>query len=468
MHRVLTWGALAIVAAGAVGAAEPPQAVTERPALSAEPASGFIDAPLKVVLAHVLPGSRVTLSAARADSRGRTWTAVGTYLADADGRVDVQVAPSLEGSYQGVSPHGLWCSALPVAPRDLARYIAELPQHPELGTAPDLEIATAYPVHISATIDGVTVATATVTRSYGAGLATEEISAPGGVRGVLYLPPAGVAVKVPVIVLAGSGGGLPRAQAALLASHGHPALAQGIFDYKDLPSTLHAIPLESFRAGAKWLEKRMGVTRVAVMGTSRGSEGAGLAASYFPEDFAAAVLFVPSHLCNGAFGPGIRDLEPAWTLNGKGLPADQGETDSNNAADALSAHTPPGFVGTPYYLHTWSDPKISAALGIPFERMSGPVLAIGAGADQMWPSFIGAVQVGRRLAAHGRAQRAQVIVIPGAGHMVSRVGTGGPLSSFVFHPVAKDFEATGGLPNANCEGSYQAWDAVVNFLDLTP
>jgi hypothetical protein len=34
----------------------------------------------------------------------------------------------------------------------------------------------------------------------------------------------------------------------------------------------------------------------------------------------------------------------------------------------------------------------------------------------------------------------------------------------VFHPVAKDFEATGGLPNANCEGSYDAWDHVLRFL----
>jgi hypothetical protein len=48
--------------------------------------------------------------------------------------------------------------------------------------------------------------------------------------------------------------------------------------------------------------------------------------------------------------------------------------------------------------------------------------------------------------------------------MVSRVGSGGPLSSFVYHPVAKDFEATGGLPVANCEGSYDSWRTVIEFL----
>ncbi len=432
--------------------------------LTVTPASGLIDAPFHVVLRDVLPGTRVTLSAARPDARGRTWTAVGEYAVDADGTVDVEVAPSLGGSYEGVSPHGLWCSALPVAPAKLSEYVAQLPDHPEMGTAPDLDVVGVYRVELTATIAGKSVASATATRSYGPVTRTQEVTAAGRVRGMLYLPPAGAVPGIPVVVLAGSGGGLPRAQAALLAAHGHPALAQGLFDYKDLPSTLRAIPLEMVRAGAKWLEQRTGAKRVAVMGTSRGSEGAGLAASYFPEDFAAAVVYVPSHLSNGAFAPGLRELEAAWTLTGKPLPADTGETDSNNAADDMKAHQPPGFIGTPYYLKTWSDPKVAAVDGIPFERMAGPVLAIGAGADEMWPSFIGAVQIGRRLAAHGKADLAEVHVYPGAGHMITRVGSGGPLSSFVFHPVAKDFEATGGLPNANCEGSYDAWDKVLAFL----
>ena len=449
-------GATAIVACGVLRAADP--------ALTVTPASAVIDAPFHVVLRNALPGSRVSLSASRPDAAGRTWTAVGEYVADADGTVDVDVAPSLGGSYEGVSPHGLWCSALPVAPDKLSEYIADLPRHPALGTAPELDVAATYRVELTARIDGKAVASATAIRSYGPATRSEEVKAGGGVRGVLYSPPPDARIGVPVVVLAGSGGGLPRVQAALLAAHGHASLAQGLFAYEDLPSTLLAIPLEMIRAGAQWLERRTGVQRVAVMGTSRGSEGAGLAASYFPGDFAAAVLYVPSHLSNGAFAPGLRDLESAWTLGGKPLPADRGETDSNNAADDMHAQQPPGFVGTPYYLNTWSDPKVAAFAGIPFERMPGPVLAIGAGADEMWPSFIGAEQIGRRLIAHGRPELAEVHVYPGAGHMITRVGSGGAMSSFVFHPVAKDFESTGGLPNANCEGSYDAWDKVLKFL----
>jgi pimeloyl-ACP methyl ester carboxylesterase len=439
-------------------------AASEHPRLTVTPAAGLVDAPFHVVLEGVLPGSRVQISAARPDVSGRTWTAVGEYFADADGRIDIDAAPSLGGSYEGVSPHGLWCSAIPAAPDRLSAYLAQLPQHPELGTSPKLDVKSIYQVTLAARIEGTSVATATATRSYAAGIVAEEVSTSDGVRGRFFPAAAGQTSKVPVVVVAGSGGGLPDEQAALLAAHGHPALAQGIFGYKDLPTTLRAIPLESFRAGARWLEQRTGAHKVAIMGTSRGSEAAGLAASYFPDDFSAAVLYVPSHLSNGAFDLSIKEVVAAWTFEGKPLPADRGETDSNNADAATHSEQPPGFIGTPYYLQTWSDRGIAATLGIPFERMSGPVLALGAGADQMWPSFIGAAQIGRRLAAHGAADRVEVHIYPGAGHMVARVGSGGPLSSFVFHPVAKDFEATGGLPNANCEGSYDAWDKVLQFL----
>jgi pimeloyl-ACP methyl ester carboxylesterase len=434
-----------------------------QPELQVTPASGPIDAPFHVVVQGLVPGTRVKVSASRPDDHRRSWTAVGDYLADPDGRIDVDVAPSLGGSYEGVSPHGLWCSALPVEPERLDAYLAELPKHPELGTAPHLDASARYTVELTASVNGAPVAHATATRTYAAGITPEEVAVPG-VRGRFFPAAPGTTPGIPVLVLAGSGGGLPDTQAALLASHGHPALAQGIFAYEDLPPTLRDIPLESFRSGARWLEQRTGAHRVAVMGTSRGSEAAGLAASYFPEDFAAAVVYVPSHLSNGAIDASVHNAGSAWTYQGKPLPWDQGETDSNNADESVHASTPPGFIATPYYLKTWSDPHIAATLGIPFERMRGPVLAIGAGADEMWPSFIGAEQIRRRLAAHGKGDQAEVHIYPGAGHMVSRVGTGGPLSPFVYHPVAKDFEATGGLPVANCEGSYDAWRTVIEFL----
>src|ERR1700722_8463068 len=198
---------------------------TARVAIAAEtaiiavtPASGSIDAPFRVVVSHVLPGSRVRVTARRPDVHGHYWTAVGDYFADADGQIDVAAAPSLGGSYEGVSAHGLWCSALPVAPEELKAYIADLPQHPERGTAPELDVKADYTVELTASIDGKAVATTTAERSYEAGPSVEEVSTPEGVRGLFFPARADARRGIPVVVVAGSGGGLPQAQAALLAA----------------------------------------------------------------------------------------------------------------------------------------------------------------------------------------------------------------------------------------------------------
>jgi len=440
--------------------------------LTVEPMHGLMDEPFHVQLRGAPPGSRVTVSAARQDAQGHPWTAVGEYSVDAGGGVDVDVSPSLRGSYTGAVPHGLWCSALPAPVDALATYVAELPQHVETGTLPNLDAAVTYPVTVTTAIDGKTVATVTATRAYGIDVGHEAVRTPDGVRGVYYFP-QGAMHRTSVVVMAGSGGGIPSQQAALLASRGYPSLALGLFDYEDLPPALLDIPIERVRDGARWLKRRSGTADVAVMGTSRGSEAALLAASYFPDDIAAAIVYVPSHLSVEAdVQPGVpwyvqKTGRSAWTIGGTPLPAiiftDADEAASEAVAQTQGRHWP-GYVGTPYYLPIWNDPAMSERYGIPVERMSGPVLALAAGADEMWPSFIGAVQIQRRLAVHGKADAAEVHIYPGAGHLISRLGVGNELSSGLYHPVAKAFMAVGGLPNANCEASYAAWNAVLEFL----
>src|SRR5207237_755505 len=76
MNRKLGFAAVAAIACGALGAAD-------RAQLTVTPGSGLIDAPFHVQVRNVLPGARVTVSASRPDARGRTWTAVGEYAADA-------------------------------------------------------------------------------------------------------------------------------------------------------------------------------------------------------------------------------------------------------------------------------------------------------------------------------------------------------------------------------------------------
>ena len=244
--------------------APPRSRTTRQPELQVTPASGLIDAPFHVVIRGLVPGTRVKVSASRPDDQGRSWTAVGDYLADADGRVDVDLAPSLGGSYEGVSPHGLWCSALPVEPERLNAYLAELPKHPELGTAPHLDASALYTVELTASVNGEPVAHATATRSYAAGIEAEDVASPG-VRGRFFPPAAGATPGVPVLVLAGSGGGLPETQAALLASHGHPALAQNF--------RLQGFAADVARHSARELSIGCTVARAAHGCSSSGGDG---------------------------------------------------------------------------------------------------------------------------------------------------------------------------------------------------
>src|SRR5258706_16116534 len=104
-------------------------ATAESPQLSVTPQSGLVDAPLHVAMHNVLPGARVKVTASRPDVSGHTWTAVGEYVADAAGEIDVDASPSLGGTYSGTSSHGLWCSVLPVAPEQLKEYVADLSKH---------------------------------------------------------------------------------------------------------------------------------------------------------------------------------------------------------------------------------------------------------------------------------------------------------------------------------------------------
>src|SRR5580704_39419 len=178
MRRLMACGVCVLVTSSAfAGASQPDLRVT--------PASGLIDAPFHVVIQGLVPGVRVRVSASRPDDQGRTWIAVGDYLADADGHIDVDVAPSLGGSYEGISPHGLWCSALPVEPERLSAYVAELPKHPELGTTPHLDVSALYTVALTARENGEPVARATATRTYAAGITPEEVTVPG-VRGRFF------------------------------------------------------------------------------------------------------------------------------------------------------------------------------------------------------------------------------------------------------------------------------------------
>jgi len=207
------------------------------------------------------------------------------------------------------------------------------------------------------------------------------------VHGTLFAPAdAGAAPAAAVLVIGGSGGSEPSYVAEALAGEGMTALSVAYFARPGLPDQLRDIPLEYFTAALGILRSALPspAPPVALIGMSRGSEAAMLTAIHAPAAVQGVLVTVPGDVVVGSHPPG----GPAWLLDGQPLPYDR----------------PFGPVG--------DDP----AIRIPVERIPGPVMLVGAGADQVWPSAEMARALSARLREHGDPYGHTLLDYPDAGH----------------------------------------------------
>jgi len=88
--------------------------------LTATPADGLVDEPLRIRLGGIPAGARVTLQACMRETDGTPWTSQAEYLAKFDVTIDVSIDAPQSGTYAGVDGDGLIASLAPgdpVAPR---------------------------------------------------------------------------------------------------------------------------------------------------------------------------------------------------------------------------------------------------------------------------------------------------------------------------------------------------------------
>ena len=435
---------------------------SQSPVLTVLPQEGPINASFEVIVRGVAPGVRVKITADRVGTNGEKWTASAVYIANSKGTVNPAEEPSLDGTYRGVSPHGLYCSVLPVTADSLEAFVADYANRPTQPSMIDTPIGRS-PITVSAFVQGREIGSVTVWREFAIAKAGQDVSGPTGWRGVYYPPAAGVPLGVPIVVLSGSGGGIFETTAALLASNGHPTLALATYNYQDLPKVLLNRPLEQVRDGALWLASKSGTDRAAVLGISRGSEAAQLAAAFFPDAFSGVIAEVPSHLVGGALGPGTTPADAAWSVGGSPIPPFPSKFDFAKITEA--AKTPPGYRGTSDLLPIWNDPSVEAKSIIPYERIKAPLLILAAGSDDLWPSNVSAEHIRRRMEALGKVRQVEIHVFPDAGHGLVSVGRGNALSSFSYSSTLKGYISTGGTPNGNCEASFDAFRDMLGFLN---
>jgi dienelactone hydrolase len=384
-------------------------------AIVVSPPSALLDTLTAITVTGLESNAVVSVEAAMRDGAGRLFNSHATFRANGSGDVDLSSAAPISGSYSGVDAMGLiWSLA------------------PDTGNVTDYGIvAPAGGLHITFTVTsaGATLAARTITRllQLATVTKTEERLAPDGFYGDYFAPGTIGGEHAAIMVFGGSEGGLDDSEAALLASHGYPALSLAYFGEPGLPKTLSAIPLEYFAKALTWLAHRPGVdpSRVAVQGASRGSEAAQLLGVDFPSLVHGVIALVPSNVAICSY-PGCSG--PAWTLNGAAVPYTK----------LFGDPTPPDNPGAV----------------IPDQLIRGPVLLDCGGEDAVWPSCAYADAIQARLTSAGFAYSHQLLNFPDAGHEVG----------FATPYVPNYDRALGGAAAGESAARAAQWPDILAFL----
>lgn len=378
------------------------QQMTASPTIVVEPGCVRLDERFSVRLTGFQPGRKVTVRT-RMPLDGHVWEARAVVRTDADGAADLDEQAPLAGTYGQADVMGLLWSAERVG------------EHP---VASD-RTRTDGNVSLTATLDGTTVASATIDRRFAAeGVARERVT-DADLVAELFQPP-GDGPHPGVLLLGGSGGGFPsRRAASLLASRGFAVLALAYFGVRDLPPRLVGVPLASVERAVDWLATHEQVREdpLGVVGWSRGGELALLTGTRC-DRVRTVVGYVPSTV----------------VFQGNALTGDPGSAwiDDGDDHPYVPLDTPLGFrshvavrwlrgqpVATrPLFergLRAAAEQRVAAAT-IPVEEISGPLLLITGDDDRVWPADTLATRAMARLDGRDYPHRYDHLQIPRAGH----------------------------------------------------
>jgi dienelactone hydrolase len=391
-----------------------------QPAFHVNPKDALIDEPVAISISGLQPGIAVTVRA-----HSPHWSSRAMFTADAQGVVDLTRMAPARADYSGIDPMGLFWSTTP----DESSRVTGPPE-------PDARMPEPEEWTLTAEINGVAVATEKVVRRAVAADVTMTIVHDNGLVGVFYQP-AGATRHPAMIVVSGSGGGVPGpwSDAGGLASRGYAVLALAYFGVDHLPRSLHNIPLEYFGTALDWLRAQPSVDpdRIGLLGTSRGGELALLLGSIFSQ-IKTVIAIVPSDVVWG----GCCDVrnESSWTIGGRPL--------------------------------VWATPGNSfrtERAAIQVERIHGAVLLISGKRDHIWDSSLMSERVMDRLHRNNFGYLYEHLSYENAGHGIGRPYTSTMEINRVVHPLTHRVIDLGGTPAGTAHAREDAWKHILAFLD---
>lgn len=433
---------------------------SERLSVSVEmPDSLYTETP-RFRVAGVRPGAAIRIRLRHVDEGGATWESWGQFSADMRGQVDPWTAPSMQGTYLGVDPHGLWWSMRPAGVEDhrVFQVSATNPSH-MMGSPAGSRLAPwEYTLHVE-TAEQIVASRRIIRRRLAKSVCVEDLSS-GRVRGIWFKGRCGAPSKGAILIVTGSGGSIERSYAPLLASEGFDVLAVASFNWPGRPTGLHRLDLEYFRDALDRLREGSGWQRVAVQGGSRGGELALILGSYFPERVAGVVgISANSHVFAGS-GNNLDWDVPAYTRNGIALKF--GRLGTFDELKALSTD----HLGRINWAEAYERPVVargSDRFAIAVERIEGPILLICGASDAIWNCRSGGDRILNRLRLHGRQHHLEHLVFREVGHVIQPPHSVTSLASSFYHPLFGTLAEAGGKPDATGSAAPVAWAALLRF-----
>lgn len=403
------------------------------PTLLVTPQDGLLDEPRRIFAEGFAAGQQVLLHSRTRRGGGVVWASSATFIADAEGRLDLERDAPVAGGYSVAASQGLLWSQQPEGEKGA-------------GVFPDDVLE---PLVTEIAFEGSDQPVTLVQRLAAAGVQRREVREDGLV-GTLFTP-AGEGPHPAVVVLNGSGGGINEARAALYASHGYAALALGYFKAPGLSPYISNTPLEYFETGLAWVRREVQPAGgfVALSGQSRGGELVLLLGSLFPQEVSAVIGYVPSALVHGgqaAADPAVGRDGPCWLYRGEPLVHlwNGNRTGNWQARDA-------GQRNAVSISTALQDEAAVARAAIAVENIRGPVLLLSAGDDAAWPSSLFSEMATRRLREAGHRWPVVHLDFPEAGHTILLPNI----------PVTHNDD---GAPLPNAVANEQSWAAVKRFL----
>lgn len=299
-----------------------------------------------------------------------------------------------------------------------------------------------------------------------------------GITGALYSPSQVSEKLTGIILLSGSDGGIPGANAIPknfikeLVSNGFIVLALAYFGVDDLPSHLENIDLKYFESAIQWLQLHPDVKKVGIviMGQSRGGELALILGTVLKQ-LKAIVAYAPSSMMTGGFP---YPNQPAWKYKDHALKPYLGALSGNDSKltelDDLNKSTHEKLI--PIHANTEQDPFIIADLfsarnlmenaklaEIPVEKINCPILLFSGSKDAIWTSTYYCKSIIERLNAYNSPIKCKHVNYEDAGH--------GLIASYdgpIYHPVGKFWCKLGGTPEGNKIANQESFKETIKFL----